>query len=309
MRQHRVKRVGIEASAGGYEQSVVAELRRKRFVVVVFQPAQVRAYAKFHARENKNDRIDASHLCRLYQGARRLCGKRSHAAAGSSIRVIAEPCWRHDRSARRGYRSLNILDRNLYAGMRRSARRLLLADCRSGAAQKVFSRALVAALRRAPDLAKRLGLINSVHGIGLPTAVAILVRLPEIGRITRGGTPSLPGSLRPMTMTGEYLLHPTYRGRPKAIAALPSIKGVAGSLPLESTPHRAVSTPHLPQEKRTKACRLCPQVADLRQYRRRPRNPLGQNPANPQSCLVRRFLSINGCYKQNYKIDTRAPRL
>jgi transposase len=38
LRQHRVKRIGIEAS-GGYEQPVVAELRRKRFVVVVFQPA------------------------------------------------------------------------------------------------------------------------------------------------------------------------------------------------------------------------------------------------------------------------------
>src|SRR5213080_3725658 len=59
LRQHRVKRVGIEAS-GGYEQAVVAELRRKRFVVVVFQPAQVRAYAKFHLRWAKNDKIDAA---------------------------------------------------------------------------------------------------------------------------------------------------------------------------------------------------------------------------------------------------------
>src|ERR1700704_2602793 len=58
LRQHRVKRVGIEAS-GGYEQAVVAELRRKRFVVVVFQPAQVRAYAGFHLKRAKNDRIDA----------------------------------------------------------------------------------------------------------------------------------------------------------------------------------------------------------------------------------------------------------
>src|SRR4029079_2800758 len=37
LRQHGVKRIGIEAS-GGYEQPVVAELRRKGFVVVVFQP-------------------------------------------------------------------------------------------------------------------------------------------------------------------------------------------------------------------------------------------------------------------------------
>ena len=54
-----VKRIGIEAS-GGYEQAVVAELRRKRVVVVVFQPAQVRAYAKFHLQRAKNDKIDAT---------------------------------------------------------------------------------------------------------------------------------------------------------------------------------------------------------------------------------------------------------
>src|SRR4051795_2929921 len=59
LRQHRVKRIGIEAS-GGYEQAVVAELRRKRFVVVVFQPAQVGAYAKFHLQRAKNDKIDAA---------------------------------------------------------------------------------------------------------------------------------------------------------------------------------------------------------------------------------------------------------
>ena len=59
LRGLRVKRVGIEAS-GGYEQPVVAELRRKRFVVVVFQPAQVRAYAKFHLQRAKNDKIDAA---------------------------------------------------------------------------------------------------------------------------------------------------------------------------------------------------------------------------------------------------------
>src|ERR1700737_3459654 len=59
LRQRRVKRVGIEAS-GGYEQDVVAQLRRDGFVVIVFQPAQVRAYAKFHLQRAKNDKIDAA---------------------------------------------------------------------------------------------------------------------------------------------------------------------------------------------------------------------------------------------------------
>ena len=59
LQRHKVKRIGIEAS-GGYEQPVVAALRRKRFVVIVFQPAQVRAYAKFHLQRAKNDKIDAA---------------------------------------------------------------------------------------------------------------------------------------------------------------------------------------------------------------------------------------------------------
>src|SRR5260370_10657246 len=59
LRRHRVKRVGIEAS-GGYEQAVVAQLRRDKFEVVVFQPAQVRAYAGFHLQRAKNDKIDAA---------------------------------------------------------------------------------------------------------------------------------------------------------------------------------------------------------------------------------------------------------
>src|SRR5260370_25115528 len=51
--------------------------------------------------------------------------------------------------------------------------------------EKIELKALVAAIRQHRDLAERLDLLESVDGIGLPTAVAILVRLPEIRRITR----------------------------------------------------------------------------------------------------------------------------
>ena len=44
---------------------------------------------------------------------------------------------------------------------------------------------LVAAIRQHDDLAQKLDLIASVDGIALPTAVAILVRFPEIGRLSR----------------------------------------------------------------------------------------------------------------------------
>jgi transposase len=52
---------------------------------------------------------------------------------------------------------------------------------------------LVAAIRHHRDLANRLDLVESVDGIGLPTAIAILVRLPEIGKITREQAAALAG--------------------------------------------------------------------------------------------------------------------
>src|SRR5215471_19348134 len=84
LRLGKVKRVGIEAS-GGYEQAVVSELRRKRFVVVVFQPAQVRAYAKFHLQRAKNDKIDAALIARCTADAPKI-----HAPPDPRLAPLAE---------------------------------------------------------------------------------------------------------------------------------------------------------------------------------------------------------------------------
>src|SRR5258707_13577053 len=53
LRQYRTMRVGIEAS-GGYEQAVVAQLRRDGIVAIVFQPPQVRPHARFDLPLAKN---------------------------------------------------------------------------------------------------------------------------------------------------------------------------------------------------------------------------------------------------------------
>jgi transposase len=91
LRRHRVKRIGIEAS-GGYEAAVVAELRRAGFVVILFQPAQVRAYAKFVLQRAKNDRIDAGLIARCTAAAERVHAPPIRRASAA------------DRPARRGHR-------------------------------------------------------------------------------------------------------------------------------------------------------------------------------------------------------------
>src|SRR5216684_160674 len=84
LRRHKVRRVGIEAS-GGYEQAVVAELRRKRLVVVVFQPAQVRAYAVFHLKRAKNDKLDAALIATCTAAVKKI-----HPAPDPRLQPFAE---------------------------------------------------------------------------------------------------------------------------------------------------------------------------------------------------------------------------
>jgi transposase len=184
LRKHRVKRVGIEAS-GGYEQPVVAELRRKRFVVVVFQPAQVRAYAKFHLQRAKNDKIDAALIAACTAAVKNI-----HAAPDPRLSPFAEQLTMINQIVEDIAHLKNRLEtcRNL------RIKELWKEDiARLVKRQRTELKDLVAAIRRHSDLAKRLDLINSVDGIGLPTAVAILVRLPEIGQITREQAAALAG--------------------------------------------------------------------------------------------------------------------
>jgi transposase len=184
LQRQKVKRVGIEAS-GGYEQAVVAELRRKRFVVVVFQPAQVRAYAMFHLQRAKNDKIDAALIAACTAAARKI-----HPAPDPRLRPFAEHLTMIEQIGEDIAKLKNRLEscRNERIQKLWKEQIALLAKSR-----RAEFKALVAAIRKHRDLAARLDLIYSVGGSGLPTAVSILVRMPEIGQITREQAAALAG--------------------------------------------------------------------------------------------------------------------
>lgn len=184
LRRHKVKRIGIEAS-GGYELPVVTELRRKRFVVVLFQPAQVRAYAKFHSQLAKNDKMDATLIAACTTAVKKI-----HDAPDPRLQPFAE--------------HLTLIDQ---IGEDIQLHKNRLETCRDPRIQKFWEeeisrlakrqkgelKALVAAIREHRDLAQRLDLIYSVSGAGMPTAVAILVRMPEIGKLSREQVAALAG--------------------------------------------------------------------------------------------------------------------
>ena len=184
LRKYRVERVGIEAS-GGYEQVVVSHLRRNGLVVIVFQPAQVRAYAKFHLQRAKNDKIDAALIAVCTAAAPKI-----HAPPDPRLAPFAEhltlieqttediACFKTRREACREERIREFWKREI-----NRLKVLLSSELKQ----------LVVAIREHRDLSDRLDLIASVDGVGLRTAVAILVRMPEIGRVTREQAAAIVG--------------------------------------------------------------------------------------------------------------------
>src|SRR6202051_774677 len=155
LRRHRVKRIGIEAS-GGYEQAVVAELRRKGFVVVVFQPAQVRAYAKFHLQRAKNDKIDAALIAACTAAVRKI-----HAAPDLRLLPFAERLTLIDQISEDIARLKNRIESCRNAMIKKLWQEDI---ARLEKREKAELKALVASIRKHRDFARRLELINSVDG-------------------------------------------------------------------------------------------------------------------------------------------------
>ena len=184
LKRHKVQRVGIEAS-GGYEQNVVARLRGDKFVVVVFQPAQVRAYAKFLLQRAKNDKIDAALIAACTAATKKI-----HAPPDPRLAPLAERMTLIDQLTDQIAGFKNYREGSRDARMRQFWKEQIACFNKHLRAEL---KELVAAIRQHRDLAERLELIESVDGVGLKTAVAILVRMPEIGRLTREQAASLAG--------------------------------------------------------------------------------------------------------------------
>ena len=198
LRKYRVKRVGIEAS-GGYEQAVVTTLRKHRVVVIVFQPAQVRAYATFHLQRAKNDRIDAGLIADCTAAAKKI-----HQAPDPRLAAFAQHLTLIEQLgediSRLKNRCETCRDPRQLAFWKSEIARLKKLE-------RAELKLLVKNIRQHKDLAERLDLIASVDAVGLPTAVGILVRMPEIGRISREQAAALAGLAPYDDDSGEHAGH------------------------------------------------------------------------------------------------------
>lgn len=181
---HKITRVGIEAS-GGYEQAVVEYLRENGFEVALLQPRQVRAFAIYKLRRAKNDRLDAALIaeCTANLGDLReppdvrLAGLAEHLLFIEQLEAdIARLKTRREHFT--NPRILKQLERDVETRKRRCTAELVL---------------LQAGVCKHDDLSVRLTLIESVEGIGIRTALTLVILLPELGKVSREQISALVG--------------------------------------------------------------------------------------------------------------------
>ena len=177
--------VGIEAT-GGYERGVIRHLQAAGFPVLVLQPMQVKHYGMVHLRRAKTDHIDAQLIAgctSLHDATSRVAPDARFDALGEHLTVIEQI---EEDLIRARTRAEHITLARLRPAHALEIKRL---EKRRG---RELAR-LLAALRAYPDLARRLELVKSIPAIGVRTALALVVRMPELGQISREEIAALAG--------------------------------------------------------------------------------------------------------------------
>jgi transposase len=190
-----VRRVGLEAS-GGYEIEVVDDLRAAGFEVVVFQPNQVRAYGLFKRKRAKNDRIDAILIAACTAAQDTLREPPDPRLAPFAERLTRIEQIQED-LARAKTRRDRYRDPRLKAQIEDDVKRL-------SKLKREETRSLLKAVRAHADLARKLHLLLSIQGIGEPTALVLLVRMPELGTLSREEAACLLGVAPFVQESGRY---------------------------------------------------------------------------------------------------------
>jgi len=185
LRRASVVRVGIEAT-GGYERKVMRYLQREGFTVVLLQPLQVKAFAMMRLQRAKSDGIDAGLIAActfLFDPRNKMPPDPRFDALTDRLTFIEQieadiACCKT--------RMEHIGDKRLL--------RIVAGDIRRFEKRRAAElKRLLAELRGHADLAKRFDLVLSIPGIGERTALALVLRMPELGQLSREEAASLVG--------------------------------------------------------------------------------------------------------------------
>lgn len=184
LKAREVGRVGLEAT-GGYERGVRAALEAAGLEVVVHQPLEVRLFARLKRMKAKSDRLDAVLIAAATAQVDAV-----KAAQDPRLTTLAERLTAYEQ----------ITDKA--AELKAFLEHVTLADVAADIQQQIralanlkakLARAVLAEIKAHADLAMRLKLLLSLPGVGPIVAAGLVVRMPELGSMSRGQAASLLG--------------------------------------------------------------------------------------------------------------------
>ena len=179
-----IVRAGIEA-ASIYHRKAAKALRAAGIETAELQPRQVRAFAVALLQWSKTDPIDANVIARMTQ----VMG-RARPGPDAKIEALAEHLTYIEQMEER----MAVLKTSLERFEESRFREMILADIKALRRSRIAElRLLEAELRQDKALALRLDLLLSIPGLGPRSALGFLIRMPELGAMSREEAARLAG--------------------------------------------------------------------------------------------------------------------
>jgi len=179
-----VLRVGMEAT-GGYQNGVGAALEAAGFEVVVHKPAEIRAFAVFKRLKAKTDPIDA-----VLIAAATACSDAVKAVSDPRLVELAERLTAYEQASERLAEQKTQMEHVTLADLKQALNeQIALAE----AFKAKLLKAILTLIQAHADLASRYALLLSLPGVGPVVGAGLIVRMPELGVMTRGQAASLLG--------------------------------------------------------------------------------------------------------------------
>lgn len=191
----KVKRIGIESTAT-YHMAVSAFLRARGFDVIVLQPVQVKAFAKLHLKRAKNDKMDPE----MVAGCASLQSQ-VHAPPSPEITRLAEHLTFIEQCEDNAARLKTQLERFSDEKFRKKIKQEI---ARFTSMIRRELKNLEKELRRDRRFAERLDLVLSIPCVGLRSALCALIRMPELGSLSREQAAALLGVAPMDDDSGEH---------------------------------------------------------------------------------------------------------
>lgn len=198
--RYKVKRVGFESS-GGYEWRLLDDLRRRchngaGFQAAMFQPGQIKAYGTSKLKRAKTDALDAALIAEFtskldqmpplpHQSFDKLLAYMTFLEQIEDIIVLHKTMLESTREA--------VLRRELEREIIRQKKR-----------RDKYMTLIMAMIGKDKELVRRFDLLCSIRGIAQRTAIAIVVRLPELGQASREEIAALVGVAPYTRESGKY---------------------------------------------------------------------------------------------------------